>query len=258
MLTVYVLKTPNSNRSDRLIESLSRINGVDVNVVNSTMIFDYQEVIQNKIQVNYNYASIYMGRKILPTEIGCSHTHNVARNLLSKTKYGGVILEDDAEVINLVHFKDVCIEFLNANFGKPSVLSLYNPEPQVDRDQKVIPRFFPLFGFPKLAVGYAITPSASRNLLQSNSPIRFVADWPVSNSRYFMVKSSLVSHSHSVASTITQGAEDIRVLNHSRIRYILRQIHENNFKLKDLCSALDIAPKVLNNFVKFRLDRFFH
>ena len=136
------------------------------------------------------------GRNLLPGEIGCSLSHNRARFLSAQSPIGAIIIEEDAIVLDLDLFVRTAIDFLTSHTNKVGVLSFYNNEYQFSRnEQPYFPRkWIRSIGAPSSTVAYAITCKSAQILLERNTPIKFLADWPVSHTYFYIAAMNVISH----------------------------------------------------------------
>jgi hypothetical protein len=168
------------------------------------------------IAIDVEVFELFHGRKMSPQEIGCATSHNLARSLIAKSISGGVILEDDARIIDLDSFYNLSTKFLQESAGTLSVLSLtgfreltaLNSNGILTKSRNIVH----LLGKPDLAVAYVLTPVAGGELTNANIPISTVSDWPESECHYFALLSPVVKHGDSsTASIIVIGKNDFRI-----------------------------------------------
>jgi hypothetical protein len=178
---------------------------------------NYELCYENNIMFNQKMAKISIGRELLPGEIGCAFSHYSARKIISNSKFGGVILEDDARIRNSEVFYKSAAQFLQDQSGKASVLSLagWNPAPLLENQdlniEKMV-RNLKLLGVPPLALGYALTPLAAKELIQGSYPIKETADWPSSKCSFFVTNGILAFHGDGrTPSIIDYGGSSLRV-----------------------------------------------
>lgn len=143
-------------------------------------------------------------RTLTPPEIGCAISHRRILFFLAKSKHGGVVLEDDTEIIDVGAFVESCLEFLSHMKNTDAILSLTHiPKFRLFNDKK----FRRLRTPPPLAAAYVATPEAAIELASSNTPIFSVADWPNQFIQYYANEFALVNHNpHNFPSTIQNNA----------------------------------------------------
>ena len=106
-LLVVVIRTPKSDRY-LPIESLFKDDQrFKLEYIEASMTPSYSEVSNRNIAYSTEIFEYFQGRKLTPAEIGCADSHNRARALIKSHTGGGVILEDDARIINIVSFLSI-------------------------------------------------------------------------------------------------------------------------------------------------------
>ena len=212
-IPIVILKTPNVNRSRIIEESLRKQKYFQVELLKSTMAKTFTDLDSCFIKYELEEFNLLEGRELIPSEIGCANSHNIARNIIANTTFGGIILEDDARFINLDNLYLIVSSFLQHQIGKKAILNLtgFKNKSITSSNFSKVHR---LLGAPDLAVGYALTPHAASELTRSNSPIKYVADWPDSNCRFYVPLNPLVKHGdENTPSIITSGLIDFRKTN---------------------------------------------
>ena len=197
-LLVVVIRTPKSDRY-LPIESLFKDDQrFKLEYIEASMTPSYSEVSNRSIAYSTEIFEYFQGRKLTPEEIGCADSHNRARDLIQSHTGGGVILEDDARIINIDSFFIMATDFLSSQNAKLSILNLTgfrNIGLEASKNRSTNNnRYIKLWGSPDLAVSYALTQKAATELLISNTPIIGVSDWPHSKCYYFVPLIPLVRH----------------------------------------------------------------
>jgi len=197
-LDVYIIETPLSQRSAPLIKLLSSEPRIHLVRISAKMVASDRDISDFGIKVNYKVFPLLEGRLLSHGEIGCAQSHNEARSLLAESTNGGVILEDDARILDLESFIKISTDFLNQNRNSKRILSLTGMSQinTVNKKKSNIPahKWMRTYGHTPLAVANAITPMAASDLLKSNQPIKYVADWPYSKAKFYSVKVPVVCH----------------------------------------------------------------
>jgi len=212
-LPVIILKTPKLERSRVLEATLKGKKNFQVNLLISTMAESLIDL--DKLFIDYETEELKLleGRELNPREIACAYSHNEARAIIANSLSGGIILEDDARLVNLDALYLMVSSFLRTKLGQKAILNLTgfrNNSVSSLNSHKI----HKLFGIPNLAVGYALTPSAALELICSNSPIKYVADWPDTKCKYYVPLSPLVKHGdENNCSTIIKDKNDFRKTN---------------------------------------------
>ena len=211
ILDVYIIQTPESDRSIPLLNTLRKHPRIRVNLIEATMLKCESEIIEKKISFDQNFFQAIEGRNLTFPEIGCAHSHNLARELVMNTNFGGVILEDDARISDLDVFFTSAVNFLQSNSDRDVIFVLTGMMKNHNMYRALksgeYTKVVRLLGSAPLAVAYALTPHAAGNLFIANSPIKYVADWPVSSSIFCFANPPTVIHGdgHSVSSIAPSG-----------------------------------------------------
>jgi hypothetical protein len=197
-LLVVVIRTPKSDRY-LPIESLFKDDQrFKLEYIEASMTPSYSEVSNRSIAYSTEIFEYFQGRKLTPAEIGCADSHNRARDLIKSHTGGGLILEDDARIINIDSFFIMVTEFLSSQNSKSSILNLTgfrNIGLKASKNRSTSNnRYIKLWGNPDLAVSYALTQMAAAQLLNSKTPIMGVSDWPATQSNFFTPLVPLVWH----------------------------------------------------------------
>jgi GR25 family glycosyltransferase involved in LPS biosynthesis len=198
---VVIIRTPNSDRSLVIEDLLKNDSRFEIRYIEASMTPNFSDVTRMNIDYSTKVFEYFWGRKLTPAEIGCADSHNKARKLIQDKPNGGVILEDDARIFDIDSFFTTVEYFLKNNRTNLSVLNLTGYRKlnlelvKVNSNNKS--KYIRLLGKPDLAVSYALTKPAAFELLNSNSPITTVADWPVSKCNYFVPLIPIVIHGDS-------------------------------------------------------------
>jgi hypothetical protein len=154
----------------------------------------------DKNLVDLPRAELLLGREISSPEIGCALAHNEARRRASEVKDFSLILEDDAVIPYPLALRDLILIFegkyhltshIVANLGINLPWSLTS-----ERSTSEL-RIRSSMGASPLALAYLVTPFSSWKLLQSNTPVQYIADWPAANVKWLKLSKPLVFHGES-------------------------------------------------------------
>lgn len=199
-IPLFIIKIPNSPRSDKLIQTLLSSNVFDVRTFPAVM-FDSS---MTKYAINYEFQRVLYGKELSSGEIGCAISHQEAQSILANSVQGGVILEDDARVPNLAKFEKVVATFLNSEESKVSVLSLLPWNHRVKQLDSTGAKcgFYKLLGQTPLNVGYALTKKAAQDLAASNLEYAFLPDWPPNHTHFFTTINGVVIHGDNETTSI--------------------------------------------------------
>ena len=193
-LPMYVIATPGSPRADYFRTSRILNNLFDIKYVEAIMLNDSDLTRLGEDSVIPSYAEAYYGRSLKPSEIGCSLSSNIARVLASKN-VASVIVEDDARFTDPSKTKDLILKFVNESENKAHILALYDGRlinAKLKNPNKK--GFSQIVGASAGAVAYVVTQRAAQELTKSNSPVRFLNDWPPTSCKYFICNTNQVTH----------------------------------------------------------------
>lgn len=193
----YVIAARDSAHVNELIRTLEQDNRIQVVRMDATMVYEGSpEFLELSGESLAAFQRLY-GRTLLPGEVGCSLSHNRARYFASKNPFGALIIEEDARIQDLELFVTTTLEFLNARFGKNGILSFYNNEFRFTRNNQpcILGRWIRSIGAPSSTVAYAITNKSAGVLFKKNSPVTFLADWPITDTCFYIATMDAVSHS---------------------------------------------------------------
>jgi hypothetical protein len=212
-IPVVILKTPEVDRSQVLEELLKNQKFFQVELIKSTMAKTFIDIDRHFIKYELEEFNLLEGRELRPSEIACANSHNLARDIIANTTCGGIILEDDARFLDLDYLYLTVSSFLQNKLNEKAILNLtgfYGKTTSTSNCNKI----HKLFGAPDLAVGYALTPSAASELIRSNSPIKYVADWPDSKCRFYVPINPPINHGdENTSSIIAKDKIDFRKTN---------------------------------------------
>jgi GR25 family glycosyltransferase involved in LPS biosynthesis len=194
---VFIIDSNLPSRSSILIREIEKCTKFELIKIEATMVSSLLDVDRRELEysdVDFRKAT---GRSLLPGEIGCANSHNIARRKVSSEVRGALILEDDARVISSDKLARLIEEFDDTIRDESAILSLTDflssgREPREPSMNQV--EFFKLRGEPPLAVAYYLRPKAAKLLLDANTPINTVADWPKADVKFFVSNSVFVTH----------------------------------------------------------------
>ena len=192
----YVIADPSSVQVSNLLSVLETDTRLNVLRLDAIMLNPHSEDYLALKQTSERHFKARYGRMIMPGEVGCSLSHNLARSLASQNKLGALVLEEDAQVMNLENFVATTLKFLEKNLNDSKVLSFYNNEymGHTACGTNLIESWTSIFGSPSSTVAYALTPKAAQKLLRANVPLKYLADWPTTDIDYFISLSQDIGH----------------------------------------------------------------
>jgi len=161
----------------------------------------FQVIIQPRVNesnlVGAHYPAISSaeayGRTLSISERCCSLAHRLAQEKLATT--GGIILEDDAVVLDFQALADFAAQVIDSDQNILLNFSTLRCSEDVDwnlTNNSIIRTVGPS----SLAVGYAGSANALRQLIEANFCLEYVADWPPINARHLRLKYPIVAHGH--------------------------------------------------------------
>ena len=265
-LQVYLIKTPKSSRSLELKRKL-KSERFQIITIPAIMINNEADITRQKLEVSKSNFKLIEGRNLSFGEIGCAASHNLARNLVAHSKYGGVILEDDARILNVEEFFSIANEFLVTMENKSSILSLTSSITNELNNRAISGsdlknNWYRIFGNPPLAVANVITPKAALAIYRANTPIKFVADWPVTKCNYYVCKYPIIKHGdeHSI-SIINPQNKNVRngqsIFSWKFLFNFLRNYKINKKNKVDNTSATEIFNWVFMRRIYYVMNRIF-
>jgi hypothetical protein len=195
------------DRSKPLLDKLEAGEFFSTTNLRATMISNWQSEHLSSIDFDNEVMRRWHQRDFFPGEIGCAHSHNMARELASNFENGAIIFEDDARISDPVALAELVSRFSKEIDDEFAVLSLVDFL-TVGRSFRgklgCRVRFLKLQGKPPLAVGYFLTKSAAKSLQSANTPIRYVADWPEVEINYYTSSHSFVTHGDQESSSLIE------------------------------------------------------
>jgi hypothetical protein len=186
---------------------------------------------------------VSFGRVLTQNERACAISHSRAREIIKNSNFGGVILEDDARILNLEMFEKIICEFLVSQRRQKKILSLVqyhgtNNQGFLSKEQN---RLFRLPGSFPLAVAYTLTPKAAEELNFQSKKRSGISDWPDSSCTYYFLRSGLVRHGDEQTNSII-GQVEIRT---SRIPDLIKKILTY--------SEVQMVPRNLVKAIKWKI-----
>ena len=193
-IPAIVIEIPEIDRSAPLIEILNKSSVFEIIKLPAVM---YQ-FSKNEYRVDLEHLEIVYGRKMNEGEIGCAISHLYAQEILSKTNFGGIVLEDDARIPDLIKFEDLILRFFgNLESNEKSLLSLL-PWQHRDPVQKTTLGYrsgiYKLTGSTPLTVAYAVNAEAAKELSYANKTIKYLPDWPKNDCTFYTSIDGVVNH----------------------------------------------------------------
>ena len=204
LIPTYILKTPELKRYLPLKNKLDADGRFEITFINSVMANKYEDLAKFKVSFSEDDFSNLQSRRLTPPEIACAFTHNLARVNISQSIIGGLILEDDARIIDINHLYLLVKSFLSSKKETSSILNLTGFG-SLSLQECNKQHIFKILGHSNLAVGYALTSVAAKALIESNTPISYVSDWPLSKVNFFVTCKPPIVHGDNLTTSLIDG-----------------------------------------------------
>ena len=260
-INTYVIVPHGTCRNPQLLDSLNSHPSFSVFTIEAVMTPTYEAVERHNLIVKSGIFKSISGRNLSPGEIGCAASHNLARKYLAQSNEPGIILEDDAVIEDLDQLYQIILNF-NQRIKNPlSVLSLIDflsagQETQTYSNDKRSVEFLRLRGIPPLAVASYLKPNAALSLLQNNTPITWVSDWPDSQATFFVSNHSVIFHGSNSSSSLIDPKNSLGRLQDSNYLTKLTIVSKAIFKAVVNFSLIQFIKRFLVYRLLFRVDRF--
>lgn len=202
-IPAVVIQTPNSERFLPLIEILKNSKIFEPVLMAATMGVNLSEMKQSfEKQELTRY-----GRALSRNERACAISHTRAREIIAKSEIGGLILEDDARILDLRILESASQAFLEEKAKSYSALGLLDYSGTTDNSRSHnnylnYGSFHRLFAEVPLAVGTVLTPEAAAELVTSAGEYSQLADWPYSRCRYYFLSTGCIAHGDSTTNSV--------------------------------------------------------
>lgn len=257
-IQIFIIETPESDRSIKLKQSLGRDSRVHFETVPAKMIRNVTDLNDSGIRVEAEFFRALSNRFMSFPEIGCAYSHNLARLAIAQSKFGGIVFEDDARIINLDLLLDEVSAFLLKNINKSSLLSLTHAvhPAQIPNIQSTVGEYR-LYGDTPLAVAYALTPLAAQRLLEANDPVKYVSDWPEAKVKKFCLTYPLVLHGDSETQSVIDPLGTLARVDGKRNLGITKLLFlDYAFRARRKIDFTIYFKYVFLKPIKFHLDKF--
>jgi GR25 family glycosyltransferase involved in LPS biosynthesis len=143
------------------------------------------------------WRSLLLSReKLTLPEIGTARAHlDVYSDLIQENHDCALILEDDANITDLNLLLQTSLDFQRLMLEKPYLLLHYTKYALLNKNSEIIPNVFPVIRYPSSAVCYLISRQAAIYLLERNSNLDFLADFPKdSRIQWYLNTSEIIRH----------------------------------------------------------------
>jgi GR25 family glycosyltransferase involved in LPS biosynthesis len=119
-IPLVIISSPKEDRSAPLLNSLHASSIFEVIKLDATMGIDLgapESLITTQELIRF-------GRILTQNERACAISHTRARAVIKNSNFGGVIMEDDARILDIELFQKTVCEFLESNALQKKILSL--------------------------------------------------------------------------------------------------------------------------------------
>lgn len=143
------------------------------------------------------WRSLLLSReKLTLPEIGTARAHlEVYSDLIQENHDCALILEDDANITDLNLLLKTSLDFQSLMLEKPYLLLHHTDYALLNKVSEIIPNVFPVIRYPSSAVCYLISRQAAIYLLERNSNLDFLPDFPKdSRIQWYLNTSDIIRH----------------------------------------------------------------
>ena len=195
MIEIYIISSPNRS-IEVLCEKLNQIEQVTVHIVPG--IFIRSQSILEKNAYDSDRAKLLNGRNLTLGEIGCAMAHNVCRRRAHSSSSLSLVLEDDVEISDMPLLRQFLNLAINSINKHDNIVINLAREGKRRRNPLSLPykgfNWRGTIGATPLAAAYLLTPRSAGVLLEKNTPIVNVADWPPTNIKFKKSRAALFIH----------------------------------------------------------------
>lgn len=253
-IPIIIIEPPGSKRIEPLIESLGKILHIEIIRIPAIMLSNVNFNTYAS-EIDIKKMSINIAKSPVLGEIGCALSHNVARRIISESSLGGVILEDDARILNTADFISTIRYFLSKKFEQDRVLGLLewrsNSYKRKMNNQNQL-KIRKLFGVTPTTVGYALSPTAAKIILNANSPIRFMPDWPTTDVTYYATSFGLIAHGDKSSQSLIELQNRNKISTFNKIK--IYSLFYYFFNRKEFSSFANFLKIMIKPRLFWRLD----
>lgn len=191
-IKVFVIKSRNRSLDTAL---LSFIHDNDLDMIESPGVFLKSGSNLDSV-VDFKECHLRIGRNITLSEIGIALAHRqIYKRIIEEDCAWALVLEDDAFITNANLFKKQIENSICFSPDIPRVSLLFHHAKRLV-DSQPNSTFKRSTITPSYAVAYALNKSAAIELLESQTPITSVADWPLCTHKidYWLSNSFAIMH----------------------------------------------------------------
>lgn len=217
-LATYIFGDDDSTELFKKIQPMSKLGNINV--------MERIVLEQNKLSENTNVditsLRAHIGRSPLLGEIACALGHLKIYKAFSDLNLDwALVFEEDANIIDIDCLVKHAQAVLSFNITAPSIISLYSEYPYINRYCKNKFRkseFVKIPFAPWNTVAYFINKSAANLFINSQEPLKYLADWPYVSSKeicFFVVETHLIMHGNSDRVSTIDSTRGLRIVNTS-------------------------------------------
>lgn len=191
-IKVFVIKSQNRSLDTAL---LSFIHENDLDMIESPGVFLQSGTNLDSV-VDFKECHLRIGRRISLSEIGIALAHRqIYKRIIEENQAWALVLEDDAFITDTNLFKNQIENSICFSPDIPRVSLLFHHAKRLVSSQPNS-TFMRSTITPSYAVAYVLNKSAANELLESQTPITSVADWPLCTHKidYWLSKSFAIAH----------------------------------------------------------------
>ena len=196
-----------------------------------------------------------LAREPLNGEIGCALAHREAlKGFIETSQLWTLVLEDDAIVIEPDRLEEIVLEIANLSESQPTVISLCYERAFPKRSQNKY--FVQCRSFSSKTTAYFINRKGAEALIESQTPVRFLADWPITTLlfKFYVSRSPLVIEDPTLESSILNRPRSLSWLRTIQIYSgIWFLINRRSFQGFREYVAIHIKPRWLYHLTSLKL-----
>ena len=177
--------------------------------------FDVREIpeihwdVEYPKEVDIEVMAARLGRAPLEGEIGCALAHrNACEQLIKSGASAALVLENDAQVVDAQDFLKVTEQAFSAAENFEGLVSLYaGEELQQAYGECALGQVVNVPFRPSYALGYVISTGVAKKVVELQTPVRDIADWPkdLSKDNFLYIPQSRLRPDPLMTSSIDAG-----------------------------------------------------
>ena len=221
MIEVYIISSPGRS-IEELCEKLNQIEEVKVHIIPGVFL-NHQSILEKKAY-DSDRAKLLNGRNLTLGEIGCAMAHNECRRLAYSSSNLSIVLEDDVGISNMHLLKQFLNQAVNSINKHDNIVINLASEGKRNRNHLSLLykgyKWRGTIGATPLAAAYLLTPRSAGILLEKNTPIANVADWPPTNIKFKKSRAAIFIHQENKTFSLISDKKGNERRGFSRIKLI--------------------------------------